>query len=191
MTGRERLYRSFVRLYPRDFRREYGEDLVQHFNDLVSDRGLKSAWARTTVDIVATLPRYQMERLMTEHRATTALHISVALLIAGAVAVMTIDSVIGVPLLVGAIVYTVVQRGALARSLRVVDPGRRSARLRTAAVLGGIFVLTYGTFVLTVGDAWTITDTVLALIGTPAMFGAVGYLMAGLLTPRSASPEPT
>ena len=191
MTGSERLYRSFVRLYPSDFRREYVEDLVQHFNDLKSDRGLKSAWARTTVDIVATLPRYQMERLMTEHRATTALHISVVLLIAGAVAVMTIDSVIGVPLLVGAIIYTVVQRGALARSLRVVDPQRRSARLRTAAVLGGIFVLTYGTFVLTVGDTWSITDTVLALIGTPAMFGAVGYLMAGLLTPRFTSPEPT
>ncbi len=74
-------------------------------------------------------------------------------------------------------------------SLRVPDSSLRRKRLRTAAVLGGIFVLSYATFVLTVGDSWTIADTLLAIIGTPAMIAAPLFLLARLLTPRTSHRE--
>ena len=66
---------------------------------------------------------------------------------------------------------------------------RRRRRLQTAAALGGTFVLTYVTFSLTVGDSWTITDTLLALVGTLAMIAAPLFLLAGLLTPRTPDEE--
>ncbi len=41
MLGPHPLYRALVRLYPRTFRHEYGEDLVAHYADLVADRGAR------------------------------------------------------------------------------------------------------------------------------------------------------
>ena len=87
------LYRLLTHLYPQTFRRHYGDDLVQHFADLVSDRGARAAWTRTGL------------------------------------------------------------------------------------------------------DAWTVRETVLAIIGNVAMIGAIGYLVPGLLTPktpdqRSLAPAP-
>jgi hypothetical protein len=38
------VYRYLVRLYPRRFRARYGDDLVQHFADLIQDRGWRAAW---------------------------------------------------------------------------------------------------------------------------------------------------
>ena len=71
------------------------------------------------------------------------------------------------------------------------EPQTNAALDATVAllILGGIFVLSYATFVLTVGDSWTITDTLLALIGTPAMIAAPLFLVAGLLTPRRPDGE--
>lgn len=48
-----------------------------------------------------------------------------------------------------------------------------------------MFAASYITFELTVGDSWTITDTLLALVGVPAMIGAPLFLLAGLLTRRT------
>ncbi len=48
-----------------------------------------------------------------------------------------------------------------------------------------LFVASFVTYSLLIGDTWTVRETVLATIGTLAMFGAVGYLIAGLLTPRT------
>jgi hypothetical protein len=45
MGEQHRLYRALLRLYPRQFRRDYGDDLVRHFGDLVTDRGTRAAWA--------------------------------------------------------------------------------------------------------------------------------------------------
>jgi hypothetical protein len=50
------LYRSLVRLYPRSFRGDYGDDLVAHFAELVADRGARAAWTRTGVDLIVTVP---------------------------------------------------------------------------------------------------------------------------------------
>jgi hypothetical protein len=189
MASPHRVYRALIHLYPPDFRRHYSQDLVQHFDDLVAHRGIRAAWARTGLDLTVTVPRYQLERIMTPQQTNTALYATVALLALGGVATLTIDSRIGIVLLVAGLVLGLTQRSALATSFRVPDSSLRRKRLRTAAVLGGIFVLSYGTFVLTVGESWTITDTLLALIGTPAMIAAPLFLLAGLLTPRRPDGE--
>lgn len=189
MGDRHRLYRGLVRLYPGQFRRDYGDDLVQHFADLVTERGARAAWARTSLDLTITIPRYQLEHIMNAPQANTALHATVALLILGGVATLTMDNRIGIVLLIAGLVLGLTQRSALATSFRVPDSSLRRRRLRTAAVLGAIFVLCYSAFALTVGDSWTITDTLLALVGVPAMFAAPLFLLAGLLTPRRRDGE--
>jgi hypothetical protein len=189
MASPHRVYRALIHLYPADFRRHYGHDLVQHFDDLIDDRGIRAAWAQTGLDLTVTVPRYQLERIMTEPQTNTALHATVALLTLGGVATLTMDNRIGIVLLVAGLLLGLTQRSALATSFRVPDSSLRRKRLRTAAVLGGIFVLSLGTFELTVGDSWTITDTLLALIGVPAMIAAPLFLLAGLLTPRRPDGE--
>ena len=67
---------------------------------------------------------------------------------------------------------------------------RRRTRLRAAAILAIVFVASYGAFLLTVGDSWTITDTVLCVIGTAAMLGAGGFLVAGLGTAGTGPAPP-
>lgn len=185
MAGPHPLYRVLVRLYPSDFRREYGEDLVTHYADLVSDRGARAARARTALDLVITVPRYRLEHLMTEERSTTTLSIVIGLFAIGGVASVTTGVGPGLILLVAAIVLAVTQHSALARALRVPDSDTRRRRLRIAAVLGAIFAVSYTAYIQLIGDTWTSRETVLALIGTLAMVGAVGYLIAGLLTPHT------
>ena len=34
-------------------------------------------------------------------------------------------------------------------------------------------------------DLWTVRETVLSIIGTPAAYGAIGFFIAGILTPRT------
>lgn len=179
------VYRALIHLYPRNFRRHYAEDLVQHFDDLVTDRGLGPAWARTGLDLTITVPRHQLERIMTEPHTNTALNATVALLVLGGVATLTMDNGVGLVLLALGLALGLTQRSALAASFRVPDPSLRRKRLRTAAVLALVSVVSYVAFVLTVGDSWTITDTLLALVGVPAMIGAPLFLIAGLLTRRA------
>ncbi len=189
MGSPHRVYRTLIHLYPPEFHRHYGHDLVQHFDDLIADRGVRAAWIRTGLDLTITVPRYQLERIMTPKQSNTALHATVALLTMGGVAALTMDNQIGIVLLLAGLVLGLTQRSALATSFRVPDSSLRRKRLRTAAALAGVFALSFGTFVLTVGDSWSITDTLLALIGTPAMIAAPLFLLAGLLTPRRPAAE--
>ena len=188
MNYRQPLYASLVRLYPRAFRREYGDDLVQHFADLAADRGARAAWTRTTLDLAITIPRYHLERIMTEQHSATALNITIGVLATAGLASLMTDlypGVIGIVLFVGAVALAVTQRSTLARALRVPDSRLRHRRLRIGAILAGVFVTSYVVYLATIGDSWTTTSTVLTIIGTLAMFGAIGFLVAGLLTPRT------
>jgi hypothetical protein len=190
VDAHHRLYRGMVRLYPRTFRHDYGEALEQHFTDLVADRGLRAAWARTTVDLVVTLPRYRMESLMSERTSTTTLTVVTALLVAaGAISFLTGFGP-GLLLLGLAVVLVVSQRSQLARSIRTPDTDLRRRRLRTGAVLVAVFVASYTIYILTIGDSWTVRESILALIGTVAMVAGPVYLIAGLLTPKSSSGDP-
>ena len=185
-AGHERAYRSAVRLYPRDFRHHYGDDLVQHFGDLITDRGPSAAWARTTLDLLLTVPRYRLETVMTESHSATTLNIVITLLAAGGLVSVMIGVYPGIVLLGGAIALAVSQRTTLARAIRTPDTGARHRRLTIGAVLGVIFVASYAIYLAVIGDHWTSRETALSLVGTAAMVGSVAFLIAGLLTPKDA-----
>ena len=192
MPARHPVYRSLLRLYPRDFRTNYAEDLVQHFGDLVTDRGARVAWGRTGVDLLVTIPRYQLETLMTERTAATAGAITLTLLAAGGVLSFLTGFGPGIILLAAAVVVAIAQRGALARSIRTPDSNRRRRRLGTAAALAVICAASIVSYLNAVSDS-DVSGTSLVVhnaIGVPTMIGAVVYLIAGLLTPKAPAAAP-
>lgn len=181
------IYRSLVRLYPREFRRDYGDDLVQHFADLVARRGARSAWTRTGLDLIVTVPRYRLESIMNEQHSETTLSVAITLLAgAGVLSVLT-GFYPGMVLLVAALGLAVAKRSTLARAIRTPDSSRRRRRLGIAAILTAFFVTSYAVYLQVLGDEWTIRETLLAAVGTIAMIGAIVFLIAGLLTPRSST----
>jgi hypothetical protein len=185
-------YRSLLRLYPRDFRTDYGDDLVQHFADLVTDRGTRAAWTRTTNDLIITVPRYRLESIMSEKASTTTSYLTIGVLTLGGVASLLIGFYPGLLLLVAAVALAFAQRSALARAIRTPDSDRRRRRLVTAGILATICALSILSYMHDLDDE-TISSLSLMLhnaIGVPAMFGAIGFLIAGLLTPR-APQQPT
>ena len=186
MSGAHPIYHTLVRLYPKDFRDAYGDDLVQHFDGLVADRGIRAAWGRTALDLAVTVPRYRLETIMNERHSATTISVAVGLLAAAGVASMLVGLYPGALLLVVALVLAIAQRSAIARALRAPDPHRRRRRLQTAAVLGVVFVASFVAYLMLIGDTWSTRDTVLAIIGNAAMIGAVGFLAAGLLTPKTS-----
>ena len=178
-------YRALVRLYPRSFRSEYGDDLVDHHADLIADRGAGAAWARTALDVLVTLPRYHLEHVMSERHGTTALGATIGLLVAAGAAGLATGLYPGTVVLLAAVVLAVTQRSDLARSLRTPDSNLRRRRLRTAAALAALFFACFVTFLALVGDTMELGETVLAVVGTVAMVGAPVFLIAGLVTPRT------
>lgn len=185
MTGPHRLYRFLIRLYPREFRQEYGEDLVAHYADLVAQHGARAARSRTALDLIVTIPRYHLEHVMNERHSTSTLTITIGLLaVAGVASVMT-DLYPGAILFVVAVVLAIAQRSTLARAIRTPDTNLRRRRLLTAAILAVISVGSYAIYSSLIGDNWGVRETVLTIIGTLALIGAPGYFIAGLLTPRT------
>jgi hypothetical protein len=182
------IYRTLVRLYPKTFRDTYGDDLVQHFDDLVADRGTRAAWGRTALELAVTGPRYRLETIMNERHSANTITVIAGLLAAAGVASLFTDLYPGgLLLLVVALVLAIAQRSAIAHALRTPDPQRRRRRLRIAAGLGVVFVASFIAYLMLIGESWTTRETVLAIIGNAAMIGAVGFLAAGLLTPKAAS----
>lgn len=57
------LYRALLLLYPRSFRRAYGEPMAQVFADCVGERGPR-VWLRTLPDLVRTVPTQRIEAVM-------------------------------------------------------------------------------------------------------------------------------
>lgn len=182
----DRVYRSLLRLYPRAFRQAYGDDLVQHLDDLTADLGRRRALVRVAGDLTVTVPRYQLENLMTERRSSTALNAFIIILAVAGVLSVLVGLYPGVVLLLAAAVLFVSQRTAIARAIRRPDTSRRRRRLTIAAVLGVVFALSVMSFGMDTSDEH-ISDTSLMLhnvIGTPAMVGALAFLVIGLLTPK-------
>lgn len=189
MPASHPIYRTLVRLYPREFRRDYGDDLTQHFDDLVANRGVRAAWSRTALDLAVTVPRYRLETIMNEPNTATTITIVIGLIAAAGVAGLLTGVYPSALLLVVAAVLAVTQRSAIARALRAPNPDRRRHRLQIAAVLGAICITSFVAYLLLIGDSWTTRETVLAVIGNAAMIGAVGFLAAGLLTPKTREPH--
>lgn len=183
--ARHMVYRACINLYPPTFRRHYREDLVQHFDDLVVDRGPRVASFRTALDLAVTVPTYRLERIMSQQHSATTLAVTICLVAAGGVFGLLTDIYPGVVLLLAAAVLGVVQRSTLARAIRTPVAGLRSRRLRISAVLAVMFVVAYAVFLMTIGDSWSIRATILTVVGTTAMIGALIYFVVGLLTPKA------
>ena len=63
---------------PLAFRREFGDDMLLLFDSLVADRGILAATSRTSLDLIVTVPRYRLETVMTDSRATQVLTATIA-----------------------------------------------------------------------------------------------------------------
>lgn len=174
-----------LRSYPRSFREEFGEDLVSLFDDLTVGRGRAAAWWICGIDLLVTLPRLHLERIMNHTQTTSVINWTIALLTTAGAASLLTGAYPGALLLLVAGAFGVSHRGSLARAVRVPDSGLRRRRFVTAAVLATVFVICYLLFLVTVGDTWNGGETALALTGTTSMIGSGVYLVAGLLTPRS------
>lgn len=190
MSSPHPVYRSLLVLYPREFRREYGPDLVQQHADLVHDRGARAAWTRTGLDLLVTVPRYRLERIMSEQKRATTIHVGIALIAAVGVVSVATGLYPGAALLVLAVALAVAQRSSLAKAIRTPDSDRRRHRLQIGAVLAAVCAASYLTFLAVIGDRWTTRETLLSLIGIPSMFGAIGFLVIGFLTPKATETQP-
>jgi len=176
-------------LYPRDFRRQYHSDLVQNFNDLLDDRGVRATWGRTSIDLIVTVPRYRLESIMSEHSSTTTINTALVVLsVGGSISLFTDFYPFAVLFWIAAIMLTFVQRGALARAIRTPVTNRRRNRLGKAGVLTLIFAAALFSYFADLNDNKISTASLLLhnAIGVPAMIGAIVYHIVGLLTPRMA-----
>ena len=184
-----RIYRALIRLYPKEFRRHYGDDLLQAHADLAHEHGRSRAWWRTGLDVAVTVPRYRLETIMTTRHPDTAYRVVIAaLLILGVLATMNGGALLGLPVLLIAVIVTIARRSRLARSLRSPDGDQRRRRLRIAGMLGGICVVTLAVFVIDVGndDSWGTRAFVYLNIFNIAFVATIIYLVAGLFTRRSS-----
>ena len=83
-----RLYQALTRLYPREFREEYRDDLVQSFCDELRDHGVPRGWARVASDLIRTVPVQHVEVHMSQHSPGRTARLRVAALISAVLAVL-------------------------------------------------------------------------------------------------------
>jgi putative Mn2+ efflux pump MntP len=184
-------------LYPREFRSRYRDDLIQYHADLTRDRGRAAAWSRSGLDLIVTIPRYNLETAMTPRHTTSALNVIVAALgIAGLMAVVAVSPpYIGAALLAVAAVLAVSQRSQLARSIRVRDSDRRRHRLKMAAFFA---LVTVADVAIASADlpndySWGTEAVIYGVVSFAAAGATICFLIAGLLTrkdPQRVITEP-
>jgi hypothetical protein len=117
-------YGALLRLYPRDFREEYGEDMTQLLHNQLRDESAPRVWARTVLDVALTVPSLRLEAHMS--RGTTAPIIygaaSVACLVLAAVAGSTVG--VSIPGFIGVTVFGALAFVAWRRSRTIGAAGR-------------------------------------------------------------------
>jgi hypothetical protein len=84
-SGSARVYRQLIRLYPRAFRDEYGDDLVALFEQQCHDERPARVYARTALDLVVTVPIRHLEVPMPRRAPITMIVLYVILAVAGVV----------------------------------------------------------------------------------------------------------
>ncbi len=177
MAVSARMYRSLLRLYPSEFRHEFGIDLALHFDDLVADLGTGRAWRRTAIDLTVTIPRYRLEHHMSEQHAASTTILLVGASAAGSAFAVLIGfyPIAPVLLLIGLWLF-LSRRGALAAAVRVPDSSRRLRRFKIAGALAVVFVVSVLLYLLDLQDDEISSASLLTLfVGTSAMVGAVVF----------------
>ncbi len=188
-----RLYPLLLRLYPAEFRDEYGDDMVLLFDDLVAEHGIFPTVRRTAVDLMVTVPRYRLESAMNESRVTPLLTACISLLtIVGLAAPMIGLLWVGPAALALALGLAVANRSRLARAIRTPRTATRGSRLRGAGVCALVFAASAGAWAVAVSDGSASTPSLLvsSLVGTMALVGTLGFLGAALFTPRVSTGVP-
>ena len=64
----ERLYRQLLRMYPRDFTDDYGDEMTGLYRDRVRGEGAASVWVALVGDLMRTAPREQAATLVQDVR---------------------------------------------------------------------------------------------------------------------------
>lgn len=184
MTPDIRIYRLLLLLYPRQFRAEFNDDLVQMFTDLARRDGRTGAWLRCLADAAVSVPRLRLESVMHPNTVATAINLIALLVAAAGVATLALGGAAGLPVLAFAALLALSQRTRLGRAL-ALTPQRRQQRLRTAALLGFVFAATLTSWLLLVNPEATLSTSLTLthnIVGAASLVGALGYLAAGLLT---------
>lgn len=112
MSGAEivKAYRLAVRLYPKSFRDEYGDDLVQLLTSQLRDERTVRVLARTATDLLLSLPQRHLESHMHATRSST-LPVAFG---AAALSALVVGIVVGHPAVIAGCVASGIGLGALA-----------------------------------------------------------------------------
>lgn len=175
-------YRLAIRLYPRTFRDEYGDDLVLLLTDqLRNDRAPRVA-VRTAVDLLLTVPQRHLESRMSTTRPSTL----PTVLGAVALSVLVVAIVVGHPTVLAGDAAAFLAFGGLAllaahRDRPFTDPRPWSSRwwhlLATGVVLlAGLVVVTNATGELPSGG-WLVAMT----LGLGALLLVAGGVVLGIV----------
>ncbi len=181
-----RVYQHLLRLYPRDFRDRYGDDLLQIHTDLSAELGPRRAWRRVTLDLIVTVPRYRMEKLMKEQHTSAVLTAAIVVMACVGIVSPFVGLYPGVLLLPLAVLLAVTQRSKLARSMDVTDGDRlRRKRLKASAMLAASLPVIYLVSLPILGDDWGTDAKVAFSLWVAVLIAAVCYFVAGISTPKS------
>lgn len=191
MTRHEHVYRLLLAAYPRPFRTEFREDLVQMFTDLMRRDGRSGAWRRCLVDAAVSVPRLRLEAVMHRDRVTPAITVVAMLVATAGISALAVGGAVGLPVLAFAALVALSQRSRLARAL-AATPSRRQHRLRMAALLGAIFFATMISWLFQVNRQTDLGAGITLLhnvVGVAALAGALGYFGSALVArPRTGAP---
>jgi hypothetical protein len=181
-----RVYKNLLWLYPRDFRDDYGGDLLQIYTDLSAELGPSRAWRRVALDLIITVPRYRMETFMKEQHTSTVLTAVIVVMACVGIVSPLVGLYPGALFLPLAVVVAVTQRSKLARSMDVTDHDHlRRKRLKVSAILAASLPVIYLVSLPILGDDWG-TDAVVAFsVWFAVLIAAVCYFIAGISTPKS------
>jgi len=119
-------YGLLLRLYPREFREEYGEDMTQLLRHQLRDEGARRVWARTVLDVALTVPTLRLEAHMSRASSAPIVYATatVACLVLAVVAGTSVGvSVVG---LAGVLLFGTLAFIAWRRS-RSLGPSRHAA----------------------------------------------------------------
>lgn len=140
-----RLYRTLLVLYPRAFRREFGEPMAQLFGDQLRDRGTR-AWLRAAPDLIRTVPQLRIEAVMSSINSAPRVAAVAFIVLAGVVVATGFGGplVVFVALALAGVLFG--QRSLMASARRGGRAPLRRAVVQTwwapvAALIGGAEIL--------------------------------------------------
>lgn len=169
----ERAYRALVHLYPREFREEFGDDMVALFREQYRDEPALLVVVRSLVDLALTVPSQHVETRMHTNPTPVTTLMYLAVTLAGLV-LAVVGGTAPLALVTGALIA--VAAGALA-----VLTWQRAAPFRTSTltshwwkfVVAGLVLI--GAVIVASGlgvNAW--------FLGLAVVFIAIGSVVVGV-----------